>query len=90
MKKRNIIMNIGMILLVLYATFTFFNQQKTLNAYKSEQQFLTAQIKEKVNLNQELLAKKDNINSPEYIEAIAREKSDMYKENERVYIDIGK
>ena len=90
MKKRNIIMNIGMILLVLYATFTFFNQQKTLNAYKSEQQFLTAQIKEKENLNQELLAKKDNINSPEYIEAIAREKSDMYKENERVYIDIGK
>ena len=33
---------------------------------------------------------KDNINSPEYIEEIAREKLGMYLPNERVFIDIGK
>ena len=33
---------------------------------------------------------KENINSPEYIEEIAREKLNMYLPNERVYIDIGK
>ena len=30
---------------------------------------------------------KSNVNSPEYIEAIAREKLDMYLPNERVYVD---
>ena len=33
---------------------------------------------------------KNNINSNEYIEQIAREKLGMYLPNERVYIDIGK
>ena len=43
--------------------------------------------KEKKN-KEELLELKNNINSPEYIEQIAREKLDMYLPNERVYIDI--
>ena len=38
--------------------------------------------------NQELQEMKDNINSDEYIEQIAREKLDMYYPNERVYIDV--
>ena len=33
-------------------------------------------------------ALKDNIDTPEYIEQLAREKLDMYLPNERVYIDI--
>ena len=33
---------------------------------------------------------KENINSDEYIEQIAREKLEMYYPNERVYIDIEK
>lgn len=31
------------------------------------------------------MAMKDNINSPEYIEQVAREKLDMYLPNERIY-----
>ena len=30
------------------------------------------------------------MNTPEYIEKIAREKLDMYMPNERVYIDVSK
>ena len=37
-----------------------------------------------------LNATKDNINSEEYIEQIAREKLDMYLPNEKVYIDKSK
>ena len=33
---------------------------------------------------------KENVNSPEYIEEVAREKLDMYLPNERVYIDMNK
>ena len=38
---------------------------------------------------QSLKALKENIDSPEYIEEIAREKLGMYLPNERVYIDVG-
>ena len=37
----------------------------------------------------ELVAKKENVNSKEYIEQIAREKLNMYLPNERVYLDVG-
>ena len=40
--------------------------------------------------NSELLEKKQNIDSTEFIEEIARDKLGMYLPNERVYIDISK
>ena len=40
--------------------------------------------------NEELKKMKENINSDEYIEQIAREKLGMYYPNERVYIDVEK
>ena len=39
---------------------------------------------------EELVSTKDNVNSKEFIEQMAREKLDMYLPNERVYIDISK
>ena len=44
---------------------------------------------EKKEYKEELIATKDNINSLEYIESVAREKLNMYMPNEKVYIDIG-
>ena len=48
------------------------------------------QIEEAKTKNSNLIAKKENVNSKEFIEEIARDKLDMYLPNERVYIDIGK
>lgn len=76
-------------ILCVYAIFTFINQQKTLNSYKSSQDYYAMQIDKQKQYNEELTELKNNINSPEYIEQIAREKLDMYLPNERVYIDIG-
>ena len=39
---------------------------------------------------QDLEEEKQNINSTEYIEKLAREKLGMYLQNERVYIDSNK
>ena len=47
----------------------------------------SSQEKEK---QEELKTTKENINSEEYIEEVAREKLDMYLPNEKVYIDISK
>lgn len=74
----------------MYASITFINQQKSINAYDKEQETLRNKIKAQKEYNQTLLATKDNISSPEYIEQLAREKLDMYLPNEKVYIDISK
>lgn len=74
----------------VYVIGVFIAQQKTLNSYKTEQSYLTSQIQDQKEQKEELLSIKDNVNSPEYIEAMARDKLGMYLPNERVYIDINK
>ena len=92
MKKINlksIIRIVVFSLIGLYAISIFINQQKTLNSYKSTQDYYAMQIEQKKKEKDQLTITKNNINSQEYIEEIAREKLDMYLPNERVYIDVG-
>lgn len=75
------------IVICIYAIVTFLNQQKILNTYASNKETLDMQISE-ANMHQEELNKiKENANSDEYIEELARKKLDMYLPNERVYIN---
>ena len=73
-----------------YVIYIFASQQQTLNKYKTEINQYDEKIQEAQETKESLLAMKENVNSPEYIEKIAREKLGMYLPNERVYIDIGK
>ena len=68
--------------------YTLVSQQQTLNSYKQEASTYSNQIEEANDKNEELKNVKNNINSTEYIENMAREKLGMYLPNERVYIDI--
>ena len=90
MKKNRKILKILLILAIaIYVIFVFINQQKTLNEYSKKSEELQQQIADEENNNQELNQKKDDVNSLEFIEEMAREKLDMYKPNERVYVDQG-
>lgn len=89
MKITKLIKKGVLVLIILYVSITFINQQKSINAYNNEQENLRNKIKAQKEYNQSLLATKENISSPEYIEELAREKLDMYLPNERVYIDKG-
>lgn len=75
---------------MVYVIYTFVMQQQTLNAYKAEENKYQQEIQKAQTEQEKLIATKQNINSNEYIEQIAREKLDMYLPNERVYINIGK
>lgn len=88
--KTNLIGKLFLISFLIYVTVVFVNQQQTLNSYKSQKEYYSLKIEEAEQYNETLLATKDNLNSKEYIEAISREKLDMYSENERVYININK
>ena len=89
-KAKIIIINILLIVLIGYATITIINQQKALNQYSKNRGELQEQIQEEKENKEQLTAKKDNVDSLEFIEQTAREYLDMYLPNEKVYIDQGK
>ena len=76
-----------LVAIAIYVVSIFISQQKMLNSYNLEVKSYQSKIDDEKQTNKELLAMKDNLNSTEYIEKIAREKLDMYLPNERVYID---
>ena len=87
---KNIIRKILLIDVGIYIISIFISQQQLLNTYQKEIGKYETQKQEAEETKESLVAMKDNVNSPEYIEEIAREKLGMYLPNERVYIDIGK
>ncbi len=87
MKLGNIIKKVIIIGIIIYGINTFISQQKILSTYASNSKTLDEQIAKAEQYQTELNEIKNNVNSPEYIEQIAREKLDMYLPNERVYMD---
>ena len=87
---KNIIKKILLIAVGIYIISIFISQQQLLNTYQKEIGKYETQKQEAEETKESLVAMKDNVNSPEYIEEIAREKLGLYLPNERVYIDIGK
>lgn len=85
---KSVLTKLIFIVVGIYLVVTFVKQQERINSYNSNIDYLTSQIDEKEEYKAELTAIKENINSPEYIEEMAREKLNMYKPNEKVYIDI--
>jgi len=77
-------------IIAIYVLCIFINQQKILNSYNKEQKYIAEKIQEQTEYKQELSLLKENVDSSEYIEDIAREKLDMYLPNEKVYIIINK
>lgn len=88
-KNKKILRNVFIIAVIIYIAFVFINQQKTLNEYSQNTEDLTQQIASEEEKNEDLNQQKDNVNSLEFIEEMAREKLDMYYPNERVYMDQG-
>ena len=87
--KKKLYKNLLILLILMYGIFTLANQQKVLNQYNNNSKELASQIKKQQTINEELIAEKDNVNSKEFIEKMAREKLEMYYPNEKVYIDKG-
>ena len=75
------------LVIACYVISIFITQQKTLNTYKKEIGKYEDQISQQKETKEDLIAMKENVDSSEYIEKIAREKLGMYLPNERVYID---
>lgn len=89
-KNKKVLKIIIILIAISYFVYVIICQQKTLNSYKTEQDYVSSQIQEQQEHKNELAEMEANINSDEYIEQIARDKLDMYLPNERVYVDANK
>lgn len=79
-----------LIAFIIYSCSIFVNQQAKLNSYSKQKEYLQSELQKTKDKQKELQELQENVNSPEYIEEIARDKLDMYLPNERVYIDMSK
>jgi len=90
MKKNHLLKNALLIAFLVWSV-VIIKQQFNISQYKQEIKTLSQKrniAEEKLSQNKENLEEeKKNINSPEYIKKLAREKLGMYLQNERVYID---
>lgn len=84
---KRIIKKLIVICIIIYAIITFFKQQKVLNTYAANDAELDKKLVQAQEYQEELNKIKNNVNSNEYIEEVAREKLDMYLPNERVYLN---
>lgn len=85
--KNKTLKRIIFIIICIYAIITFAKQQKILNNYSTQVSNLKTEISEAKEQQEKLTNEKENINSLEYIENLAREKLGMYMPNEKVYVD---
>lgn len=89
-KGKKIYKIIIILAILVYFVYILFSQQKTLNSYKSEQEYISEQIQEQEDYKSKLADMQENIDSDKFIEQIARDKLNMYLPNERVYVDANK
>ena len=89
MKKKKFYKKLLLLLILGYLIFTLINQQKVLNQYGENSKQLASKIEQQEAYKEELASEKENVNSKEFIEQMAREKLEMYYPNEKVYVDKG-
>ena len=83
---KRILKSIIYVVIGIYFIATLVNQQKILNLYANSKYSLESKIKEEKEYSEELEITKENMNSNEYIEEIARRELSMYYPNETLYI----
>ena len=87
--KRLVAVVIGAVV-VIYFSCTIISQQSLINKKNKEIQNLEEQISQANEDADKLKNEIDNLQNPEYIEKVAREKLGLVRPNERVFVDSNK
>jgi cell division protein FtsB len=79
-----------LLMLFVYLAYTAVGQQKILFAKKIEMDKVQNKVSDELKTNDDLKKQQKMLNSDEYNEKVARDKLGMVKQNEKVFVDIGK
>ncbi len=89
-KRRFGILHIFLIVFVGYFVYTLVDQQIQINKYDSQIKMYNSDIKSKKALTEYYNKQKNNIQSDEYIESVARETLGYVKPYEKTFVDANK
>lgn len=76
--------------IVFYFAYTLVTQQISINKKNDEIKELESQVQAAEGESDKLKSELENLQDPEYIEKIAREKLGLVRPNERVFVDSNK
>jgi len=79
-----------LLIVFVYLAYTAVGQQKVLFAKKVEINKMQNKVTDEAKTNDELKKQQKILNSDGYIEKVARDKLGMIKQNEKVFVDVGK
>lgn len=88
-KKINIF-TIVFLILIVYFSFTFLKQQFQINELNLELKDLNTKIVSKQLDTEEIKELSTKTSDPEYIEKLAREKLNLIKPYEKIFVDVNK
>ena len=88
-KKKSVLYIIGAIV-IIYFVYILISQQVSIGSKNKEIKALQSEIDQASAETEKLQKQVDNLQDPEYIEKIAREKLGLVRPNERVYVDANK
>lgn len=89
-KKKNKVIYLCLFGFLIYFVYTLFQQQLQLDKYNSQIKMYESEIEAKESLVNYYSNEKDNIDSDEYIEQVARDVLGYVKPYEKVFIDANK
>jgi cell division protein FtsL len=73
-----------------YFAYTLSGQEQIIRDKQSQLTSINQKIEDEKSKNAELKKQKDQVNSNEYVEKVAREKLGMVKPDERIFVDVNK
>ena len=84
---KRLVVSVAVLVFCVYFVCMMIGQQSTINRKNNEIRNLNEQITSANQETERLKEELENVNDPEYLERMAREKLGLVGPNERVYID---
>lgn len=89
-KKKNRLFYMIVLMMGLYVSWIFINQQMELRELRRQEEALNKKMLELKKEEARLTEEKNLGDDPKFIEKVARERLKMVKPNEIIYIDVNK
>lgn len=88
--KKPILLMVIVFGIMIYFSYIIIGQQSLLHTKQLELTGVQQKIKDETKENEELKKQSEAIKSDEYAEKVAREKLNMVRKDERVFVDVNK
>ena len=88
LKSKKLLKKLIIFIIAIYVVYIFISQHRVLSSYRALERHYVGQVEVQAEKRENLIVTRENIDSIEYIETMAREQLDMFLPNERVFVNF--